>query len=134
MNPIIGEPLERRAFIDSFKMMQWAAHTINKDNGWWVDRDKIIESGMPGALQVVVISLLGLGSTELSEGIEAVRKHHPAEWGKHQIKDTLVRELAGCVVRCMDASERLGLPLAEAIISELEHNAGRGFMHGGKAA
>lgn len=117
-----------------FADVQAEAFTINCDNGWWDARDKIMESGMVGAVPTVVIGCLGLVTSEVAEAMEAARKHDPETWRDAQSKDTLVRELAGTVVRCMDLAERLHLPLADAIIEELKANAGRGYMHGGKSA
>lgn len=107
---------------------------INRNNGWWDARDKVLESGMASAKQIVVLGCLGLVTSEVSEAMEAVRKHDPSKWNDWQTKDTLVRELAGTVVRCMDLAGRLDLSLGQAIIAELKANAGRGHMHGGKAA
>lgn len=121
-------------FVHTFDRAQRSAYQVNYLNGWWDDRNKIIQSEMPGALPLVIIGCLGLAHTELSEGIEAVRKHDPKTWADVKTKDTLVRELAGTVVRCMDLAERLGLPLAEAIVAEIKANAERGYRHGGKAA
>ena len=121
-------------FIHIFDWAQRAGHQVNVANGWWDDRNTIIESGLPGSTQIVVIGCLGLVHSEVSEAVEAVRKHDPATWGDAQTKDTLVRELAGTVVRCMDLAERFNLPLAQAIVEEIKANAERGFRHGGKAA
>lgn len=117
-----------------FDLAQEGAFNVNAKNGWWDDRDAIIHSGIPGAVPIVVTGCLGLVGTEVSEAIEAVRKHDRKTWGDAQTKDTLVRELAGTIVRCMDLAERFDLPLAEAIVEEIKANAERGFRHGGKAA
>jgi hypothetical protein len=114
--------------------MQDEAHTINCRNGWWDARDKMLDSAMAGATQTVVIACLGLVTSEVAEAMEAARKHDPETWRDAQTKDTLVRELAGTVVRCMDLAGRFSLPLADAIVEELKANAGRGYMHGGKSA
>lgn len=129
-----GTALEQSDFIRTFGAFQQATFEINRLNGWWDARDKILESGMVGAQPIVVIGCLGLVTSEVAEAMEAARKHDPKTWGDYQTKDTLVRELAGTVVRCMDLAERLGLPLGQAIVAELEANAERGYMHGGKAA
>ena len=121
-------------FIQLFRKAQSDAFDVNAANGWWGDRNAIIRSEMPGALSIVVIGCLGLVHSEVSEAIEAVRKHDPATWGDAQTKDTLVRELAGTIVRCMDLAERFNLPLADAIVAEIKANAERGYRHGGKAA
>lgn len=118
----------------SFNDAQKRAFEINVANGFWVDRDGIMSSAMPGATCNVALACLALIGSEVSEGVEAVRKHPQSTWSDADTKDTLVRELAGTVIRCMDMAERFNLPLARAIIVEIEANAKRGFMHGGKAA
>jgi len=120
-------------FIQAFQKAQLGAYQINVANGWWDDRNTLIETS-PNATPLVVIGCLGLVHTEVSEAIEAVRKHDFATWGNAKAKDTMVRELAGTIVRCMDLAERFDMPLAEAIVEEIKANAERGFRHGGKAA
>lgn len=122
-----------QGFVQVFQIAQHSAYSINVANGWWNDRNTIIETAPPFT-PLVVIGCLGLVHSEVSEAVEAVRKHDPATWGDAQTKDTLVRELAGTVVRCMDLAERFNLPLAEAIVAEIKANSERGFRHGGKAA
>lgn len=121
-------------FVFFFQLAQRGAFDINTLNGWWDDRNGILESKLPGAVPTVITGCLGLVATEVSEAIEAVRKHDPATWADANTKDTLVRELAGTIIRCMDLAERLELPLAEAIVVEIKANAERGYKHGGKAA
>jgi len=110
------------------------AWRINEANGWWDARRAIMRSELPAATQHVVIACLGLVTSEVAEAMEAVRKHPPESWGDPKTKDTLVRELAGCVIRCMDLAVELRLPLGEAIAEELWANVTRGHKHGGKAA
>ena len=132
--PICTDETVQYDFIRLFQKAQSDAFDINAANGWWDDRNTIIRSEMPGALPLVIVGCIGLAHTELSEGIEAVRKHDPKTWSDPNTKDTLVRELAGAIVRCMDLAERFNLPLAEAIVAEIKANAERGYKHGGKAA
>jgi len=129
-----GTAQEQIDFIRKIGAFQEATLEINRNNGWWDARDKVLESGMASAKQIVVLGCLGLVTSEVAEAMEAVRKQDPSKWNDWQTKDTLVRELAGTVVRCMDLAGRLDLNLGNAIIAELEANAGRGHMHGGKAA
>ena len=117
-----------------FASVQREAHRVNVANGWWDDRRRLMTSGVPGAQATVVLACLALVTSEVAEAMEAVRKHDPETWSDAETKDTLVRELAGCVVRCMDLSGELGLPLAEAIRAEIRANTDRGHKHGGKAA
>lgn len=121
-------------FVFLFQLAQRGAFDINTLNGWWDDRNTIMESRLPGVVPMVAIGCLGLVGTEVSEAIEAVRKHDRSTWSDAKTKDTLVRELASTIVRCMDLAERFEMPLAEAIVEEIKANAERGFRHGGKAA
>lgn len=124
----------RTEFIQSFGTAARGACRVNTENGWWADRDMMMASGMPNAVPMVMLGCLGLVTSEVAEAMEAARKHEFATWGDTKTKDTLVRELAGTVIRCMDIAERFDLRLAEAIVEEIKANAERGFRHGGKAA
>lgn len=131
---LIDNDNARVTFIDSFQIAQRSAYGVNYRNGWWADRDMMMASGMPNAVPMVMLGCLGLVTSEVAEAMEAARKHEFATWGDTKSKDTLVRELAGTVIRCMDIAERFDLRLAEAIVEEIKANAERGFRHGGKAA
>lgn len=126
-----------RQFMNWFEWMQEKAFSVNEANGWWEERNRICDiletHGIDNGPHML-IECLGLAGTELSEAIEAVRKHDPKTWADASSKDTLVRELAGCIVRIMDIASHERLPLAEAIIQEVRHNETRGHMHGGKRA
>lgn len=125
-------------FVEAFGLAQQSAYEINTANGWWADRNLLMESSPKNlkecAQASVIISLLGLVTSEVAEAMEAVRKHPPETWADASKKDTLVRELAGTVIRCMDMAERFKLPLGDAIIEELKANRERGYKHGGKKA
>lgn len=121
-------------FIQAFQKAQSGAYRVNTENGWWADRDMMMASGMPNAVPMVMLGCLGLVTSEVAEAMEAARKHDFATWGNAKAKDTMVRELAGTIVRCMDLAERFDMPLAEAIVEEIKANAERGFRHGGKVA
>lgn len=124
-------------FVEQFQLAQADAHRVNVQNGWWDQRHRIRElcggSGISYSPNLA-IELIGLAHTELSEAVEAARKHDSKTWGDYTTKDTMVRELAGTVVRIMDMAEYFGLPLAKAIEAEIEANRTRGYMHGGKKA
>lgn len=124
-------------FVEQFNFVQADAFRVNLTNGWWSERTTILEICEANGIDYrphLAIELVGLIHTEPSEAIEAARKHPAESWGDYTKKDTLVRELAGTVVRIMDMAEYFGLPLAQAIEAEIEHNRTRGFRHGGKAA
>jgi NTP pyrophosphatase (non-canonical NTP hydrolase) len=124
--------MEMSEFVVSFNAVQLTAFNVNKANGWWNERWQIQAKAGEKYTPHLAIELLGLAHTELSEAIEAARKHPIEQWSDAKTKDTMVRELAGCVVRLMDMSEHFGLPLAQAIEEEIEANRSRGYMHGGR--
>ena len=137
MKTILDDTKALDEFASLFKDMQSAVWKVNDNNGWWQERWEIATVMREKQLNYaphLAIELLGLASTEISEAIEAARKHHRDDWGDATTKDTMVRECAGTVVRLMDLCEYFGLPLGEAIIQEVRANQGRGHKHGGKAA
>ena len=137
LKTILENTEELDEFAARFARMQAAVWKVNDENGWW-DKRRVMKSllneGGHHYEPHLAIELLGLASTEISEAIEAARKHHRDDWGDATTKDTMVRECAGTVLRLMDLCEYFGLPLGEAIIAEVRANQGRGHKHGGKAA
>lgn len=124
-------------FVIAFAAKQSDVFMVNCANGWWKERTEIDQVCDQNGIEYwphLAIELIGLHHTELSEAVEAARKHPIESWSDHATKDTMVRELAGAVVRIMDMAEYFGLPLAKAIEAEIEANRGRGHMHGGKKA
>lgn len=108
-------------------------YLLNACNGWWKDRRELMDAH-PSGRTYVTIACLGLITSEVAEAMEAVRKHDPQTWGDWKTKDTLVRELAGTIVRVLDLSAALNLDIGAAFDAELEANSKRGHKHGGKAA
>ena len=133
MKTILDNTEQLDEFATLFQDMQAAVWKVNDENGWWEKRRQIM-SKVEDYSPHLAIELLGLASTEISEAIEAARKHHRDDWGDATTRDTMVRECAGTIVRLMDLCEYFGLPLGEAIIQEVRANQGRGHKHGGKAA
>lgn len=128
-------------FVASFRRTQDWAHGVNRANGFWEELEELggILSKV-GRVELrerlfreIVLGRLALIHSEPSEAVEAVRKQNPNVWLSTE-KDSLTSELAGTIVRCMDLAAWLGLPLAEAIVAEVNRNSKRGYMHGGKAA
>ena len=134
MNTVINPDEE---FIKQFRQVQLESHQINRENGWWNQRWQTLamlkDKGIDHSPNLA-IELISLCHTELSEAVEAARKHRQQSWADAKTKDTMVRELAGTVVRIMDMAEFFELPLAEAILEEIKANSQRGYMHGGKKA
>lgn len=120
---------------DAFAISRMAheVHCTNQINGWWEDR-VAIAAAHPNGKHQVILAALALVTTEISEAVEAVRKHDPTTWADTKTKDTFARELAGATLRIMDLAAWTGVDLGEAIRAELEANKARGHRHGGKAA
>lgn len=108
-------------------------HRVNVGNGCWEDR-MAITAAHPKSMHQIVLAALALVTTEVSEAVEAIRKHDPTTWRDTKTKDTFARELAGATIRIMDLAAATGVDLGEAIRAELEANKSRGHRHGGKAA
>ena len=121
--------------IDVFGIDETAAtaHKINVANGWWEDRENVNMAHPSGQLHVA-LGCIALIHTELSEAVEALRKHDPETWTDHTKKDTFIRELAGAKIRIDDLAVWMGGSIGLAMQAELENNATRGIRHGGKRA
>lgn len=104
-------------FVSLFRAIQEKVYAVAQSKGWW---DKPRNDG----------ELIALMHSELSEGLEALRKdlisdHLPEFKG-------IEEELADVVIRIMDYSEARGLRVAEAIVAKIRFNETRERMHGGK--
>ncbi len=76
--------------------------------------------------------MIALMHSELSEALEALRHGNPRS---EHIPDFTgpEEELADVVIRILDYAGAKNLRLGEAIFAKIAFNAGRPFMHGGKA-
>lgn len=102
-------------------------HKIQRENGWWDARDKLMQH--EHGKEYVAIALCGLAATELSEAIEAIRI---GKWTLE--KDSVGRELAGNLHRTLDMAAGLGIDIGKCFALELQACKERGHMHGGKKA
>lgn len=106
-------------FISEFNYLQKEVHETAKSKGWWEeDRNKG--------------ELIALMHSELSEALEALRKGEDFRDDKIPNFLGVEAELADVVIRIMDASERNGWRVAEAIIAKTEMNKSRSYKHGNK--
>lgn len=131
---------DKLGFIASLHAVSEWSHSVNRHNGFWEEIEELYmldsnesEAFWKRALVQIALGRIALIHSEQSEAVEAVRKHDPATWSSTE-KDSFVSEMAGTVVRIMDLCEWLGVPLAEAIVAEINRNETRGYKHGGKAA
>ena len=136
---------DKRDFLNSLDAVSTWSHSVNQHNGFWEELEFLQNAVANGSdrdnqdgasirmKREIVLGRIALIHSEQSEAVEAVRKHGFEEWFSTE-KDSFVSEMAGTVVGIMDLCEWLGVPLAEAIIAEVQRNEKRGKMHGGKAA
>jgi len=72
---------------------------------------------------------IALIHAELSEALEAKRENSQST-GKIGNFDHITEELADACIRIFDLAERMGLPLAPAIIAKQKYNRSRPYKHG----
>lgn len=92
-------------------------HNTAKAKGWWD------EPGNDG-------EKLALMHSELSEGLEALRKDLQSD----HIPDFkgIEEELADTIIRILDYAGARGLRIADAMLAKADYNDTRGYKHGGK--
>lgn len=73
----------------------------------------------------MVLSMLALVHTEVSEAVEAARKGN---------RENFEEELADTVIRVFALSGAMGVNLEQAIVNKMEKNKNRPHQHGGKRA
>lgn len=124
---------QKLKFGDMWKAIAGGVYLTCLENGWWTDRNRIIElTGKSGETQVQLACIM-LVITELAEAVENIR-HNQEPDDKIPEFTGLEAELADAVIRIMDLSERFNLRLPEAILAKTKFNRGREYRHGGKLA
>ena len=99
------------------------SHEIAKSKGWWEE-----ERDIPHCLALI--------HSEVSEALEAYRKHGLVSWYEgHGLKpEGISFELADTIIRICDLAGHLGIDLEKAIKEKITYNKGRSYRHGSKRA
>lgn len=106
-------------FVDAWNAVERSAHSTSRKNGWW---EEPCEHG----------TRIALIHSELSEALEALRKHNPHSEKIPEFSG-LEEELADVVIRIMDYAGGFGLRVPEAILAKVAFNRTRPHRHGDKA-
>lgn len=108
------------------------AHRISVSLGWWDERNELSriagEAGMGDyARNMIESNLLALTHSELSEGLEGIRKDMDDD---HLPQFKMIEcELADAMIRILDHAAAYGYRLGDALVAKMEYNKGRGHKH-----
>lgn len=104
-------------FVKAWVPVQRAVYKMALEKGWW---DEPREDG----------TIIALIHSELSEALEGLRKDLISD----KIPPFLAveEELADVIIRIMDAAERRGWRVCDAVLAKIRYNADREYRHGGK--
>lgn len=130
-------------FVSCFNEMAKRVHETAVDKGWWDMRDLLVRvaavhegrEGTSGltefAKKAVASQMIALEHSELSEGLEGIRK----DLNDDKIPEFTMEEAeaADTIIRIMDRGVSRKLRIAEAIIAKMAMNKTREHLHGGKA-
>ena len=129
-----------RHFITYFNLVQEDVFQVATEKGWWQLPPwlKEVEQYVPEDLYLRIHAAVqpnkgekvALMHSELSEGLEGIRKDLQSD--KIEGFSMIEEELADTIIRIMDYSQKFKLRVAEALMSKLEYNRHRPYMHGGK--
>ena len=127
---------------DALTYLQNAIHKTAVDKGWWNDHTQLrallsihgdkfeLKPDIADVLFKTSKSMLAV--TEISEGVESLRKGDPPDDKLPQFSGQTV-EIADDIIRQLDLAARFSLPVIDAIIAKMKFNNTREHMHGGKA-
>lgn len=135
MSTELVSPAWEKVFIASLRGMIDHVHQNAVKHQFWNEMFYLREESEQFYQDFIVYeksARLALVHSEISEAIEAARKHDdtPDQHCPEFTNETI--ELADAMIRIMDYAGRYNLPLAQAIIAKAAFNATRPIKHGKK--
>lgn len=133
---IESHPTFEETVISVMGMLCAQAHETAKSKGWWSSRDdiqRVLEDAGYGTegRNLIESQLVALTHSELSEGVEGLRKNLQDD---HLPEFLMIEcELADALIRIFDHAAKYGYRLPEALVAKMAYNQGRPHLHGGKA-
>lgn len=141
--------MDNTDIVKTLTALQERIHRTAREKGWW-DLHPLVDAierelvDAPAAISDNVLDLINdsplverndgeliaLMHSELSEGLEALRKDAVSD--KIAPFKGIEEELADCVIRILDASAEKGWNVIDAILAKMDYNEGRAYRHGGK--
>lgn len=106
-------------------ILQKEIRAVNMANGWGQPDEAY---GSAAHHDIVKLALI---TTEVAEGIEAIRHGNPPSDHVPEISG-LEEELADVIIRALDTAESRGFNMDAAVALKLAYNRSRGYRHGGK--
>lgn len=130
---VLPGPTVSEAFINSFAVLAAHAHANARAKGFWSLIDELKTHPRFAEIEVIwKLSRAALKHSELSEGVEGIRKNLPDDHLPHRSME--VCELADVLIRILDYAGAYNLPIAEVVLEKMAYNTTRPFMHGDKRA
>lgn len=124
------------AFVETTREISKRIHENAKGHGFWELEEKLIKAAHDCgseelamfATQAIIALKLSLIHSEISEGLEGIRKKLMDD--KLPSKEMLDVELGDASIRIMDLAHWLRYDLGETVIAKHTFNKGRPYKHG----
>lgn len=130
------KPGQLSFMMEALQMFAAMANANSREHGFYDEQDRVhnfLADKLGGEAEAkylldVRLSKIALIHSELGEMTEGVRKPGPDQHLPEFTQEEV--EAADTFIRLMDYAQEWGLRFAEAVVSKMEYNAGRPFMHG----
>lgn len=142
---------EQSKIHEGILLLQKKVHTTAVEHGWWESGDRnmgemiaLMHSELSEALESYRDSEPPLFYTLKAEEAKQLGMHGDQKWEGPAYLTTLTggpvlgkpegiaTEFADTIIRIADTCEKLGIPLAQALVEKMAYNDTRPYRHGGR--